>query len=789
MESTGFYERVRQALTELLPQLGPFQVRSGQLEMALAVAQALVNKEALLVQAGTGVGKTLAYLVPGLLWRLEYGGDPLLVATYTTNLQQQIVDKDYPLLREGLGWSFRLVQALGRGRYLCRQRFQRLYKRRYHYPHWRELLEGLQEVIESESYSLFDEGWDMAPPLRGVAWEFKERLPSGLSWNEEIWPEIASENLNCLKRSCPFFKRCYFYRERNLVLGADLCVTNQALLCATLRQGALGRLLPKISLCVVDEAHHLEEVAISQFSSAFDNYTSSEFLQSLARPAEEQPSTLHLEGEESSLQLFNPQPPSLPAPENQSISGPQHYPEGWFARVQEALDDLAEHYPRLQILELQTQLAQLYWDNLNTLRQRLQLYLQNLERYYRELSGPEPQAGYASVTLLQSDWLASQGEVGRELERAGSAVEEALLSFSGGLYALHNLWQRLAERVGLQEEDHALGILLQGGREQLDKFLDNFLTCHRVGKEPQVRGHWLETSRGQVRLRSAALEVDRYLLENLLQPLPTLVFTSATLKLGGDFQFFQKRLGLQLLPESRQRALSVASPFRYAEQVFLGVAQDLNRLTHGQPASQGHLQQLAQFIWAAAHIWQGRTLVLATSRHEMEGLYQRLAQPLAQAGITLLKQSPAARAQQIERLRQAPQRGEKIVLLGMDSFWEGVDVPGAALSCVILLRLPFSSPDSPLSKLRALHLGSQHFAQYALPMAILKFCQGFGRLLRSERDRGVVFLLDNRLSPHLGKNYARQFLNSLPGYTLDIAPAKELLRHAREWHFRSMRNA
>ena len=278
----AYLHDVEKVFTELIPSRSNYSVRQEQVKMALATAQAIAGGGVLLAQAGTGVGKTLAYLVPSVIWRTKYGGGQTLIATYTTNLQQQIFDKDYPFMRERLGMPFRLIQALGRTRYLCLLRFYRMWQNIRQYPQYAELLGCIGDCIETDNYSLFHPELQDEEPLRGLTADFRRLTKRFCAWDDTLWPHICAESLSCTKRSCRYFHNCYFYKERALLGGADVCVANHALLCAVLRQDSLSRLVPQIGACIIDEAHHFEDVAIEQMSNSFDGSVSSEFFTSFA---------------------------------------------------------------------------------------------------------------------------------------------------------------------------------------------------------------------------------------------------------------------------------------------------------------------------------------------------------------------------------------------------------------------------------------------------------------------------------------------------------------------------
>lgn len=767
IDTEAYFRDVEKVFTELIPSRSNYSVRQEQVKMALAVAKAIVGGQVFLAQAGTGVGKTLAYLVPSVIWRTKYGGGQTLVATYTTNLQQQIFDKDYPFMRERLGISFRLIQALGRTRYLCLMRFYRMLQNSKQYPQYAELLGYMDDCIETDNYSLFHPELQEEEPLRGIAADFRRLTKRNCAWDDTIWSSVCAESLSCTKRSCRYFHNCYFYKERALLGGADVCVANHALLCAILRQDSLNRLVPQIGVCIIDEAHHFEDVAIEQMSNSFDSSVSSEFFTNFAAKRSDGEENEELNTNNSEQMTLADEAAEIELSEKLLFvndQGNANYPSGWFNNLVEAIHRLSSYLPYGSEAKILSNLKGLYYGAFQTMRESIVPYFKALEDYYANgaYSQLECFERNSRVAMLNSQWLNVAGEWGRNLALSAEQIKSAGNNCAAQLREIEGLWKDIAERAEIDDSDNQPAVLLTTALEQLDCFMQNFQICHEIDSDSELMGHWLEKGRHSVRLRAARVDVSDYLASAFWQQIPSAVATSATLKIDDSFDFFCSRTGVDKVEPSRVNKLSFSSPFHYEYQALLAVASDLGRSGSSDEASDVFLRRAVHFIAKAVKLWQGRTLILATSRYEVEKIYEILLQPLARAGLTLLKQSSSLRAEQIERLRRAKERSEKIVLIGTDSFWEGVDVAGEALSCVIILRLPFTSPDNPFFKIRSKYMGDQAFRKYAIPLAVLKFCQGFGRLVRTERDRGVVFVLDNRLDIYVGKNYRHYFLHSLP---------------------------
>lgn len=764
----AYLHDVEKVFTDLIPSRSNYSVRQEQVKMALATAKAIAGGGVLLAQAGTGVGKTLAYLVPSVIWRTKYGGGQTLIATYTTNLQQQIFDKDYPFVRERLGMPFRLIQALGRTRYLCLMRFYRMLQNIRQYPQYAELLGCISDCIETDNYSLFHPELQEEEPLRGLTADFRRLTKRFCAWDDTIWPHICAESLSCTKRSCRYFHSCYFYKERALLGGADVCVANHALLCAVLRQDSLSRLVPQIGACIIDEAHHFEDVAIEQMSNSFDGSISSEFFTGFAavKRSDFGEDEEYKANSSEQMSLIDEQIGGIDNKFSSSLAKDNNlnYPSGWFSNLAEAIHRLGAYLPYGGEDRALLSLKSFYYGAFQTLRESVAPYFRALEDYYSNEAYSQLDCfeRKSSVAMLNSKWLAVSGGWGQSLALEAEKIKNACNNCLAQLREIEGLWKDIAERAEIDESDNQPGVLLSTALEQLDSFMQNFLVCHDIGDETDALGHWMERGRSGVRLRAARIDISDYLASAFWQQIPSVVATSATLKIDDSFDFFCSRTGIDKIEQSRVNKLSFKSPFHYEYQALLAITSDLGRSGSSNEASNAFLNRAMRFITQAAKLWQGRMLILATSRYEVEKIYDILLHPLAKLGLTLLKQSSGLRAEQIERLRLAKERGEKIVLVGTNSFWEGVDVAGEALSCVVILRLPFTSPDNPFFKIRSKSMGDQAFRKYAIPLAVLKFCQGFGRLVRTEKDRGVVFVLDNRLDLYVGKNYRHYFLHSLP---------------------------
>ena len=627
-----------------------YEFRRGQLQMAQAVEQALAEKRHLIVEAGTGTGKTLAYLLPVIR-----AGKRVLISTGTKNLQEQLFYKDVPFLEQALfpegERKLRVCYMKGRNNYLCRKKLYDLTGQ--------PVLSGLEEI---EQYRAIAE-WEKTTETGDRA-ELSE-LPE----SSALWPHLDARSDKCLGQKCSQWERCFITEMHRRALESDIIIVNHHLFFADLaiKQSAEGApdagILPDCAAVVFDEAHELENVAGSYFGVTVSNWR----IEDLARDVE------------SSLQRA----------------------KGLSAAISGALGSLRER-------------AQLFFSLLPGGEGRLPFH--NRQEFLEE-NGDE------YLGLMQA-----LGRLSAELQRMREKPEE-VFNF---IRRVEELRVQLSFLMESNDRNTVFWIERRGGRES--------------------RGSVARSGR-HVFLQATPIDVAPILRSCLFDKLECAVLTSATLAVGGGFEYIRRRLGLE-----HARELVLASHFDYENQAILYVPPDLP-----DPRTPQFAERAAGRIRQLLEITRGRAFCLFTSYAQMNEIYNRL---LGELEYPMLLQGNAPKRALLEEFRITP----NAVLFGTSSFWQGVDVQGEQLSCVIIDRLPFEVPSDPIVAARVHAIadeGGNAFYQYQVPAAVITLKQGFGRLIRSLHDRGLLALLDNRI---LKKAYGRVFVESLPAYrrTTDI---------------------
>ena len=669
--------------------LGQYEDRPTQRDMAAYVADGYNDGGVLLLEAGTGVGKSFAYLVPALAWA-RANGERTVVSTNTINLQEQLVGKDLPLLRRALGTEeYTPTFALLKGwrNYLCLARLH-------------GAVSAQRSLLEPEK---LEELYDISEWAGRTADGTLSDLPA--TPTSEVWDEVSAEPDLCTRMKCPHFDRCFLFRARRRAAEADVVVVNHHLLAADLAvrhasdNWLEAAVLPPYRRLILDEAHHLEDVAANHLGV---QVTSRGVRRLLSR----------------------------------------------FERNGRGLAPTLAH-------ELAARADLLSRASLDLLRDRLLPAVGDARRATDHLFErlAERLAGVMGGQLRLDDDFAADAIWTDGLTRE---LDAALTAFR----ALGELVETIADRLEQAEDTERRRQLLQEMRgviRRLESLSDGLNRTLRPagGGPPTVR--WMERSgrrQQDVSLAAVPLDLAPVLRELLFDRLETVVLTSATLAAGGEFDFLESRLGLS----GEETPVTVreifASPFDFPSQCLFGIPTDMPEPRENELA---HAEAVARVVTDLAYASDGGMFVLFTSHAALRRAAEALRDELS-ARWPLLVQGEAPRDVLLRRFRDAGNG----ILLGTDSFWEGVDVPGRALRALVLAKLPFKVPTEPITSARLERLaeqGEDGFMGYLLPHAALKLKQGFGRLIRSRSDTGVVVLLDSRV---VTKRYGPQVLNGLP---------------------------
>jgi len=657
--------------------LGDYEHRPEQLHMARLFARAIKSQEMFVAEAGTGTGKSLAYLIPAILHITDHD-EKAVVATYTKTLQSQLFFNDFRLAAKACGRKISAALLKGRANYLCLLKKAMLKSRlRTHLTP-----EDYYDVAKVEIWESLTQSGDLA----------EINLD-----NRKLIGQISAESNFCLKQSCQFYSKCYFYKARKQASRAGLTIINQALFFSDMLSE--GSLMGNRQLVIFDEAHRLEKTATAHLGGELERFFPLSILNGLWLKREQKQSLLTLI--ENLAARTSPTDELIPTNSFELV-------RKLISKARNALDEIFE---KLRIFQTEK--------------------------------------GYVAETFPIKLRFKSNAEV---FARISIALDELVECLKGLGTILIEMYSTLSafdldqdERI-LVEDFYRSTAQLAG----ISKSVETFAECN---SDQYV--FWLEISnRGFSALKFAPLDVGEDLNTMIYQRYPSILFTSASLSVEGYFDFFERQIGLDRQPSGKVIRKSFGSSFDFYSQIDFLCPVYLT-----SPKNEFYASALAKFINLVIPSLKKKALVLCTSNQLVADLYYQTGRKLKSCGFDVFAQAVSGTAEQILRdFRQSPMA----VIFGTDSFWEGVDLPGAQLELLIITRLPFATPSEPVEAARMERLeksGENAFVAYSLPNAVLKFKQGFGRLIRQKSDTGFIIVTDNRL---VKSNFGQIFLGSVP---------------------------
>jgi ATP-dependent DNA helicase DinG len=620
-----------------------YEYRESQINMALAIENALKKAKNLIVEADTGVGKSLAYLIPSILMTIKSEGK-IVISTNTINLQEQILYKDIPFLKTIIPHDFNVVLVKGRHNYICLRRFQR--------------------VLEDENSMLI--GSENEEEIRYLHRWFEKTQDGTLADIErqptpQLWDEICCELDNCIGKKCQFYNQCFFQKARAKVYNANILIVNHHLFFSDLALRQIGKsLLPEHDAVIFDEAHVIEDIATDHFGFEISNLGVRYLLNKLYNPKANKGILMYLQ-------------------ENEAI--------------------------------------------------RIVLDLHKLtDVFFGQLKGMFKDEDGKSIRVTEP------GEVQDILSPKFMELQKELKNIKEHLKNNDDALQEISTYIRRIEDMN----------EKINIFRKHSLSGHV---------YWIEKDEGKYKrivMQAYPIVVGNSLRILLFDSIKTLIFTGATLSVNKSFEYFKKRIGIYSAEE-----LQLGSSFNYQEQMKIYVPSSMPSPKNIDAYNASLVGMINKYI----DYTKGKAFVLFTNTKLMKEIYERVLPGLINKGINSFIQGEGfSKHKMLEKFR----KDVNSVLFGTDSFWTGVDVEGESLSNVIITRLPFAVPEHPLMRARIAYIeeeGGNAFMDYSLPQAIIKLRQGVGRLIRSNADKGIIVLLDNRI---LTSFYGKQFWDSLP---------------------------
>ncbi len=679
-----------------------YELRSGQIEMAEAIEHNFTQREYLLVEAGTGVGKSLAYLLPSIFFTNK-NNSKVIISTNTKNLQEQLFYKDLPLIKDCVNVPFKATLLKGRGNYICARK-------------WAEATIDLRRMMSP---------FEARALLNFVVWkkftqtgDIAENSCYNSKRDSSAWKKLVADRHFCLGKKCPYNKQCFLMDVRKKAEESNLVIINHYLMLADIQteNGALG----EYDHLVIDEAHNLPQLASAELGLSFSYADFVSFF-------------------------------------NQVYSTRGKFQTGVLINLKAAV--VKSRFEQQEVLNDKIEEAKFLIEENQEL---FKLFFSQIARVVQD------KGSYGKLRVKDSDEHPF-------LARYIAEVIEFLQNLSGKVMALHNILSGVNSKIFVDYDKNMDAI--SGTMDRIAEFHDGMTKIYNPDMAKSA--YWMEAMQVNDEqypagiLNLAPLDVNEILNEMLYEKVKSIVFTSATMAIRGKFKYFASRMGLDLLEPGFLREIIVESPFDYLAQTKVIVGGFLP-----EPRDKFFANQSLSLIRDAVKISKAGTMILFTSYKDLNTCYENLNSEFYAQDIPFLAQGKGiSRSAMLREFKEK----KNAVLLGTNSFWEGVDVRGESLSLLVLYKIPFMVPSDPiveayLEKLEA--EGKNSFMHYMMPNALLRYRQGFGRLIRHKSDRGIVLVLDNRIAT---KRYGKYFCETVPAKTYFPKSAIELHDMLANW--------
>lgn len=694
-----------------------FEYRKEQVEAMRNIADSFNSDLISIIEAGTGTGKTLSYLIPAIHWS-ESNTERVVVSTNTINLQEQLVNKDIPLLIKALNKDISFSLVKGMKNYLCLLRLD-------------TFNEGLFDMTDGNNDS--DELGNI------ISWSkmTSDGSLSDLDFvpSDNVWDRVSAESESCIRAKCPYYSSCFYFKARREMSQARILVTNHHMFFSDLAiksdsNDSSAGIVPSYRRVVFDEAHNIVDAATSHFSLRVSR---SGLIRSLKKL---------------------------------KTTGQKGEPRGLIYHVVSSASRLPDKLRDSVLFESMIRMEEVLSPVITVLEDSINTQFDLLYRYIRSVSDVENHEGYKDINVRITEKVEETGnwkEIKNGFLRINTDLGRLIQEISSFIM-ITDQFSSSADLSGLQVEFKGLYNRLGYYSEVIERFFND-------SQDSNVR--WFEGRENNSAVISSIgvspVDVSGELSEKLYSVCKTVIMTSATLAVRDNFDFQKRQLGL--IGNTRLNELVVDSSFDYKKQALLALPDIAG------PYSVRYREEMTSFIKEVLMLSGGHALILFTSYSLLDHTYNILKKDLSQSDILLLKQGSLPRSKLLEIFM----KDSKSVLLATSSFWEGVDISGDSLRLVFITRLPFRVPTDPVVEARVEYLekqGLNSFMEYSLPIAVLKLKQGFGRLIRSRNDSGVVIILDSRI---YSKSYGRDFLNSLPQCSVAGGDSKKVLKAVAEF--------